>query len=188
MNHRWWREGGVIGHGGACLRLPRPTPVPALMYELYWHRCWAGNQGEPLTIRQIQGGCRFPWIILLQTSACVSCRTPCNRRNRSLMNLLRWGGGRKVPSPTSNHPSTPAKDHVVSALNCTAKLKSLSVWGWINIFYLLCEQQYVVAERLYVLFLQLYGTNDAWVSEIRQFFLRWITFTKAGHQADELKP
>ena len=33
------------------LRLPRPTSAPALMRVLHWLRCWAKDQGTPLTIR-----------------------------------------------------------------------------------------------------------------------------------------
>ena len=50
------------------LRLPRPTPVPALMRVLHWLRCWAeelvyftGN--PPEDYGQIRGGCSFPWMI-----------------------------------------------------------------------------------------------------------------------------
>ena len=28
-----------------CFRLPRPTPMPALMRELHWHLCWAEAPG-----------------------------------------------------------------------------------------------------------------------------------------------
>ena len=59
------------------LRLPRPTPAPALMRELHWHHSWAEVPGYPTgnppqDYGQIWGGC-----------------------SRSLMTLLGWG--RKVP-------------------------------------------------------------------------------------------
>ena len=50
------------------LRLPRPTPAPALMGELQWHRSWAEEPGyvtgnPPKDYGQIRGGCSFPWMI-----------------------------------------------------------------------------------------------------------------------------
>ena len=50
------------------LRLPRPTPVPALKRELHWHRSWAEEPGyatgnPPEDYGQIRGGCSFPWMI-----------------------------------------------------------------------------------------------------------------------------
>ena len=48
------------------IRLPRPTPVPALMRELHWHRSWAEDPGyatgnPPEDYGQIRGRCSFPW-------------------------------------------------------------------------------------------------------------------------------
>ena len=50
------------------LRLPRPTPAPALMRELHWHRSSAEEPGYATgnpakDYGQIQGGCSFPWMI-----------------------------------------------------------------------------------------------------------------------------
>ena len=54
----------IVGY----LRLPRPTPAPALMQELHWHRSWAEEPGyatgnPPEDNGQIRGGCSFPWMI-----------------------------------------------------------------------------------------------------------------------------
>ena len=48
--------------------LPRPTPAPALMRELHWHRSWAEVPGyatgnPPEDYGQIREGCSFPWMI-----------------------------------------------------------------------------------------------------------------------------
>ena len=60
------RERPNVKHAIASyLRLPRPTPAPALMRE---HRSWTEVPGyatgnQPEDYGQIQGGCSFPWMI-----------------------------------------------------------------------------------------------------------------------------
>ena len=54
----------IVGY----LRLPQPTPAPALMGELQKHRNWADEPGyaignPPEDYGQIRGGCSFPWMI-----------------------------------------------------------------------------------------------------------------------------
>ena len=50
------------------LRLPRPTPAPALMRVLHWLRCWVEEPGyttgnSPEDYGQIRRGCSCPWMI-----------------------------------------------------------------------------------------------------------------------------
>ena len=86
------------------LRLPRPTSAPALMQELYWHRCWAEEPGyatgnpPKIMVRYKEAAASLEW--LLQTGASLPRLTACNRRNRSLMTKS---------TTTNNHPGTPSK-------------------------------------------------------------------------------
>ena len=63
------RERPNVKHSNAgYLRLPRPTPAPALMRELRWHRSRAEEPGYssvnlPKDYGQIRGGCSFTWMI-----------------------------------------------------------------------------------------------------------------------------
>ena len=78
------------------LRLPRPTPAPALMQELHnWHRCWAeepgyttGNPTEDYG--QIRGGCSFQFV-KFQTIKNDHCWW-MNRTNRFLRSHKTAGG------------------------------------------------------------------------------------------------
>ena len=87
----------VIKHAIAgYLRLSWPTPAPALMRELHWHRSWAEEPGyvtgnPPEGYGQIRGGSAASIGWLLPNSPSVPCQTACNWRNRSLMTLPGWG-------------------------------------------------------------------------------------------------
>ena len=78
------REGLNVKHSiPGYLRLPPPTPAPALMRVLHWLRCWAEEPGyatamPPEDYGQIRGGCSFPWMIAVDYSASVLCRTAFN--------------------------------------------------------------------------------------------------------------
>ena len=63
------RERPNVKHAIAgYLRLPQPTPAPALMRELHFHRSWAEEPGyatgnPPEDYGQIREGCSFSWMI-----------------------------------------------------------------------------------------------------------------------------
>ena len=94
------RERPNVKHAIAgYLRLPWPTPAPALMRVLHWLRCWAEEPGyatgnPPKDYGQIRGGCSCPWMIAVDYCFCTMPYRAFNRRNRSLMTFPGWG--RKV--------------------------------------------------------------------------------------------
>ena len=96
--HSPWEKPNVIKHAiDSYLRLPRPTPAPAMMRVLHRLRCWAeepryATGNPPKDYCQIWGGC--PWMIAVDYCFRTMPYTALNRRNRSLMTLPGWG--RKV--------------------------------------------------------------------------------------------
>ena len=94
--HSPWEKPNVIKHAiDGYLRLPRPTPAPAMMRVLHWLRCWAEEPGyttgnPPKEYGQIWGG----WMIAVDYCFRTMSYTVFNRRTRSLMTLPGWG--RKV--------------------------------------------------------------------------------------------
>ena len=65
------REWPKVKHAIAgYLRLPRPTPAPAMMRELHWHRGWAevpgyatGNPPEDYSCRHEEAAASLEWLL-----------------------------------------------------------------------------------------------------------------------------
>ena len=117
------REGPNVKHSiPGYSRLPLPTPAPALMRVLHWLRCWAEEPGyataiPPKDYGQIRGGCSFPWMIAVDYSDSVQCRTAFNSPFTIPNDPLRMGAKSTTPS---NNPSTPS--NIVHSANVVSML------------------------------------------------------------------